>query len=110
MSAKKKQENIYSPEFIQEKLRAIPRETTPRRITPPIKRLCKKLASDGMPGFVPVLAASSAKPNAAHENVEDAIRVNGGEHAPWVADLGDAWRASQRRALHLLALTGRRCN
>jgi len=82
MSAKKKQENIYSPEFIQEKLRAIPRETTPRRITPPVKRLCKKLVADGMPGFVPVLAAPSAKPNAAYENVEDTIRVNGGEHAP----------------------------
>lgn len=82
MSAKKQQENIYSPEFIQEKLRAIPRETTPRRITPPVKRLCKKLVADGMPGFVPVLAAPSAKPNAAHENVEDTIRINGGEHAP----------------------------
>lgn len=81
MAAKKKQDSIYSPEFIQEKLRAIPRETTPRRITPPIKRLCKKLVDDGMPGFVPVLAASNAKPNAAFENVEDTIRVNSGEHA-----------------------------
>lgn len=82
MSAKKQQESIYSPEFIQEKLRAIPRETTPRRITSPIKRLCKKLVADGMPGFVPVLAAPSAKPNAAHENVEDTIQVNSGQHAP----------------------------
>ncbi len=81
MSAKKQQENIYSPDFIQQKLRAIPRETTPRRITPPIKRLCKKLVADGMPGFVPVLAASNATPNAAYENVEDTIRINGGEHA-----------------------------
>lgn len=78
---KKKQDSIYSPEFIKEKLRAIPRETTPRRITPPIKRLCKKLVADGMPGFVPVLAAPSAKPNAAFENVQDTIHVNGGEHA-----------------------------
>ena len=82
MSAKKKQESIYSPEFIQKKLRAIPRETTPRRIAPPIKRLCKKLVADGLPDFVPVLAAPSAKPNAVYENVEDTIRVNGGEHAP----------------------------
>ncbi len=78
----KKQENIYSPDVIQQKLRAIPRETTPRRITAPVKRLCKKLVADGMPGFVPVLAAPSAKANTAYENVEDTIRVNGGEHSP----------------------------
>ena len=82
MCAKKKQESIYSPDFTKQKLRAIPRETTPRRIIPPIKRLCKKLAADGMPSFVPVLAAPSAKANAAYENVEDTVRVNGGEHAP----------------------------
>ena len=52
------------------------------RITPPIKRLCRKLAADSLPRFVPVLAASNAKANAAHENVEDTIRVNGGVHAP----------------------------
>lgn len=82
MCAKKNQDNIYSPDFIQQKLRAIPRETTPRRITPPVKRLCKKLVADGMPGFVPVLAASSAKANAAYENVEQTIQVNGGDHSP----------------------------
>lgn len=78
----KKSESIYSPDFIRQKLRAIPRETTPRRITPPIKRLCRKLVGDGMPGFVPVLAGPSAKPNAAYENVEETIRVNAGKHAP----------------------------
>ncbi len=82
MCAKKKSEDIYSPDFIREKLRAIPRETTPRRITPPVKRFCKRLVADAVPGFVPVLAASSAKVNASHENVEDTIRVNGGVHAP----------------------------
>lgn len=35
-----------------------------------------------MPTFVPVLAAPSAKVNAVHANVDDTIRVNGGEHAP----------------------------
>ncbi len=82
MMERKKQQNVYSPDFVREKLRAIPRETTPRRITPPIKRLCKRLVADGLPRFVPVLAASSAKANAAHENVEDTIRVNGGVHVP----------------------------
>jgi hypothetical protein len=82
MCSKKKTESVYSPEFVKEKLRAIPRETTPRRITPPIKRLCKRLVPEATPGFVPVLAAPSAKPNAICENVDEVIRVNGGEHAP----------------------------
>jgi hypothetical protein len=82
MCATKKQDNIYSPDFIRQKLRAIPRETTPRRITPPVKRLCKKLVADGTPGFIPVLAVPSAKANAAYANVEDTIQINGGEHAP----------------------------
>jgi len=81
MNAKKKQENVYAPEFVEEKLRAMPRETTPRRVTPAVKRFTKRLVADAIPDFVPVLAAPSAKVNAAFENVEDTIAVNGGEHA-----------------------------
>ncbi|MHB8902023.1 MAG: hypothetical protein ACYC6Y_24970 [Thermoguttaceae bacterium] len=82
MCPQKKPDNIYSPDFIRQKLRALPRETTPRRITAPIKRFCRTIVPDRLPDFVPVLAAPNAQPNAAHRNVEDTIGANGGGHAP----------------------------
>src|SRR4051812_23813353 len=55
--------------------------TTPVSITPAVVDLCRKIRTGTMPVFVPVSAVAGYPPNECYVNVDQHVRLHGGEVA-----------------------------
>jgi hypothetical protein len=71
---------LRSSELVHTTLPALPRETTPKQVSPPVKRLCERLMPAREPCYVRVQAAPSAKINECYKNVQVLVQQKGGRN------------------------------